>query len=524
MIRNIVFSKKGAVGIFILTALVFLLRPFMTGQALAPFDFHEHFYNTLNTVENYRQTGAFHTGDFSPAYALFLFFLTGIIPSTSVWFFFFIRLFIVLCGFFAVVLLNRLLKILRPDALAAEIFFADTVFIMLYAKDSTAATGSFLIVPVLLAAALSFYKTLTAPSVATGVMTGALLSFSLFVQWDAFLFAVTLVLVFYLQFNGKTPVTYRLFFKILTGFVIGLLPAAGLYYVQKDTFPSSYLLWQSVQDHEPWLVASLFLWYPIRYFIRMPLQLVYLTFPIILCGLGAFVSFPKDVKKSTGKDTVFWTLVWYPLLWVLCAGMLTYIDLPVYAFYPFAIGAPFALAAVVEKIYENQKDLENEKLLLNRYCLVMAGVCLLVAFLQILTPSSAAYKPLTAAAGVFFEKNPSAVYAMGKGAGIAAYFNKKTSVIRVDGYAAPAGLIDDIRQSHALGDVLRRLNADFYIALTTPEKKDCTVLREPVKTFFGPNNRATDGWACVPPVAETPVSKNLVLRLYKTSDLQIRNK
>ena len=524
MIKNFVFSKKGAVGIFILTALVFLLRPLTVGTTLSPFDFHEHFYNTLNAVETYRETGAFRTADFSPVYALFLFALTGVVSSSSVWFFVLVRLLIVVCGAVAFVLLNRLLKILRPESFEAEIFFADAMFVMLYAKEATAATGSFLVVPVLLAVALSFHKTLTAPSVLTGLITGLCLSFSFLTQWDAFLFGVTLVLVFYLQFNGKTPVTYRIFFKILTGFVIGLLPAAALYYARRDFFPSTYLLWQSVQDREPWLIAATFLWHPVRHFVRMPLQLIYLTFPFILCALGAFVSFPKDAKKSTGNDTVFWTLVWYPLLWVFCAGMLTYIDLPVYAFYPFAIGTPFALAAVIEKIRDNQKDLENEKLLLSRYCLLMAGICLLVAFLQISKPLSGAYKPLTAAAGDFFKKDPSAVYAMGKGAGLTAYLNKKTTVIRVDGYGAPDGLIDDIRQSRALGDVLRRLKADFYITPATPEKKECTVLREPAKTFFGPNNRATDGWACVPPVDEAPVSKNLVLRLYKTSDLQIRNK
>jgi len=151
----------------------------------------------------------------------------------------------------------------------------------------------------------------------------------------------------------------------------------------------------------------------------------------------------------------------------------------------------------------------------------MAAICLLVAFLQILKPLSAGYKPLAEAAGVFFDKHPSAVFAMGKGAGVTAYLHKKAAVVRIDGYGAPDGLIDDIRQSRPLETVLRRLKADFYVTPATDEKKNCSVAREPQKTSFGPNNRAMESWICVSPADEAPVFKNLTLRLYKTSDLTL---
>ena len=214
MIKSFIFSQKGAFLAFALTAVLFLLRPFFIETQWIAFDFHEHFYNTLHVVDVFKNTGRIETTDFSPVYASLLYVLTFIFSTSSVWFFFAVRFLIILSGAFSLLLLNALIKRLPFETTGKERFLANALFFMLFFKDACAATGSFLVIPVLLAGALMIDKTLKKPSVLSGLALGLTLSFAMFIQWDAIGFLLTLALVFYFQFNGKTPVSYKKFLKI----------------------------------------------------------------------------------------------------------------------------------------------------------------------------------------------------------------------------------------------------------------------------------------------------------------------
>lgn len=520
---SFLFARKAAACFVALTAF-YVFFPLASSHPAFVFA-HEHFFNTLQIVENFKNTGfptfdtLTATNDFSIVWGGVLYLLSSVCDSHSTLFFIILRAFIAAVGWAGAFLMHKLAHRLDFSPSDAVWFFTDSLFALMYLSQAACATGSFLAVSAVLLSALCLMNMLEKPCFLTGLAGGLSLFFALAAQFDAALFVLTFALVFYFQFNGKIPVTYRQFFAFLPGLIVGLLPLYAWTAFFTSYFgsavPSTYLSWMNVKSFEPWNLILLIVWNPVRHLLLYPTQLLTLLFPVATCVLTAMTSFPKDVKKQTPKDTLFLSLLYYPLLQLAFVALFTYVDLPEYAFYPLTVGTPFAVLFVFKKLVENIKpedDEAAERRQMNKCARILSGFIFLIAAGVVIRPQAAAYLPLAEQAGAFARQNAN-IYAMGKGAGLTSYLTK-TPLVRIDGLAANRETSLAIRRAADLTETLKKNGAEYYIGLNV-KKAQCFTPEEPSATAFGPTNKAMTGWFCAEPVYQNDVYPKVTLSVFK---------
>lgn len=502
-------SKTGMTVSFGALILVFILFPVIktAGDAAAlPYWMHEHFFNTVRLVENFKTTGiaglnpAAPANDVSPVWGTMLV-LFSLAKTNSPLFFILIRIAVSAALVLSLYMLDRVLKALDlPPAPPAK-FFIFAFLSALFLRSGVTGSDVVWAVPAVFLMALALLKMLEAPSFKTGFLCGLSLLAAVLCRVDTLGFAATALLVFYFQFNGKVPVTTRGLFRFLPGLAAGmLLPAAYLYYLYYTSgsiFPATELAWTKAQNMAPWQMLIILFVQPVRYFAKIPTSFALVTFPVILLGLTAYNSFPWTQKEQTPKDTVFYALIWFPVLQLFVLAFTTYIALPEYAFYPLIAGAPAALAYATKKI-DTQIEGSKEKQQAGLVWLILGLMLIAISFYTVSKPRSPAYRAVTEQVKSFALEHPG-TYAMGSGAGLAAYA-ADVPFVRLDGMAGDKKILEFLGTQSALTEVFKHYGVNYYVAVNLEHGQECFAAREPMQNHLGGTNKAMSDWLCAKPI------------------------
>lgn len=489
-----------------LALLFFAVFPLTTGEQL-PYRFHEHFYNTLEIAR-----GHIVSNDFSPVWRGVLTVADALFDGGA----FFAAVYAVLAagGAAFLLLLFRLLKKLDLPLTDGGRFAVAAFALAFYLKTAVSGTDAALAMPAVLFAALTLLRALEKPAFFTGLTSGLAVSLMLLTRFDALGFAITFALVFYFQFNGKEPVSYKQFFVLIAGLAAGLLPVAGYWLWEKHTFgavvPMTVLTWTKAQGSAPWRMLQLLIFNPVRYMMRQPSAIVLLTFPVLLIALTAYHSFPWVKREQTPRDTLFYSLLWFPVFQITALALFSYILVPDYAFYALGIGAPAALAYAVNRISANVK--ESDAALAEKIWNAL-GLCLTaIGVFTVAVNYDAGYHNLTRALTPIIQAQ-NGRFAMGKGASVAAFAAGKP-FIRLDGPAGDVQLQKLLENQADITDVLKRYGADLYITVNlTKQASGCYGVREPKQNKFG-TNKSLPGWLCQTPAAEIQASPALRVQVF----------
>ena len=505
--------KARTIACFATVVLVFVFAPVLFSSLPAPYWFHDHFFNTLQIATNFRTEGfptfdrQTPTNDFSLLWGLTLSGLSVLFSTKTTLFFILVRLLAGLALCLTLWLFNRLIDALdyHPEK---EARFLTSAFLTALFFYMAARSGSdtVLAIPCIFLNALCVLNALQKPSFKSGVTVGLTISLRAFARFDSAVFFLVAILVLYFQFNNTYPVSKKHLLILTGGTIVGLIPlmiyADFLQTEFGSPVPSELLSWKAVQDVAPWRIITVLFIEPIRYLLKAPQSVALFLFPSLLLPLVAYVSFPWQEEEQKPQDTVFYALIWFPIVSVAFIALATYITLPEYAFYSFAVGAPFALLFAVQKIKSQISEHEQEKA--NRIWLFLGGLFLIVSLGLSVKPRSPAYKPVIDAVVEFSDRNPGR-YAIGAGAGFLS-FSTKSNVFRIDGMAENLLLSTMLKAQEALDAAFRIYIVDYYVAVNPSKGEKCYSAREPVQNRFGGTNKGMSDWLCADPVFEKRIS------------------
>lgn len=525
-IKSYLLSKTGMRIFFTGLILVFVFAPLINRSVAAPFWFQEHFFNTLKIAQNFTALGfptfdgTTPTNDLSVVWTAVLIGLSHIAPFQSPAFFILVRAVLGIALGLSLFLLNKLTEALNFKPTAEVRFLILSFFSALFLYNGLTGSDAALVIPCLFLNALCLLNALQLPRFKTAVGYSLSLLLCALVRFDSLGFALTTVLVFYFQFNKKNPISTKQLIILIPGLIVGLIPlmiwADILQTLFKTPMPAGVLSWAQTQDHAPWKMFILLFVEPVRYIGQIPGALALLTFPVLLLGLTAYASFPWGQQDQTPKDTVFYSLIWYPILYLMVLSAFTYIAVPEYAFYPLAVGSPvallFAACNIDAQLEEKQKQKEQKQA---RLVWLILGCCFaLLTLFQSVKPRSAFYQPITRVVSEFTDKNQG-VYAMSGGAGINAFITK-SNFVRLDGMAQDKQMLDFLASQTSLDKVLKHYNVDYFIAVNSQAgEQGCYSAREPVQNRFGGSNKGMSDWLCAPPVFEKQATPKIKIGIFK---------
>lgn len=493
-----------------LALLFFAIFPLTAGELL-PYHFHEHFYNTLEIAR-----GHVVSNDFSLVWRGLL----SVFDNLCGEHIFFTAVYTVLAagGAAFLFLLFKLLNKLNLSLTDGERFAVAAFALAFYIKTAASGTDAALAMPAVLFAALVLLRALEKPNILTGVSAGLAVSLMLLTRFDTLGFAITFALVFYFQFNGKEPVSYKQFFLLLGGLAVGLLPAAGFWLWEKQTFgtivPMTVQSWTQTQGSSPLQMARLLFFDPVRHIVRQPYAIALLTFPALLIALTAYHSFPWIKRGQTPRDTLFYSLLWFPVFQIAVLALFSYILVPDYAFYALGIGAPFALAYAISRISANVRG--EDVALAEKSWLFIGGCMTALCFYFPLRSCNIQYKQAADALKPFVEMH-AGTYGMGKGANIAA-FETGGRFVRLDGSASDTNLQALLKNQADIKTVLKQYGIDWYVGINlVKQDSGCYGVREPKQNGFG-TNKSMHGWLCQAPVAEISAAPELNLQIFDVKE------
>lgn len=521
MATEILSSFKARMTVcFTAVVLVFVFAPLLFPSTAAPYWFHDRFFNTLRIAVNFREKGfptfdgITPTNDFSLIWGTVLSGLSAIISPATTVFFLLVRL---LLG--AVLGVSLLLFDKLADALdfpfEKEIRFLTYSFLTaLFLYVASSGSDAVWAVPCILLNSLCLLKALQKPSLRSGIVTGLTVSLCAFARFDSAAFFLVALLVFYFQFNDKYPVSKKQALVLFAGIVAGLIPLMVYADFWQTKFgspvPAELLGWGNVQDTAPWRILVVVFFEPLRYALRIPHAVALMTFPVVLLLLVAYASFPWQEQPQKPKDTVFYALIWYPLVYLGGLAMATFLTLPDFAFYPFIVGAPFALLFAAGKI--NAQVSEKEKKQARRAWVILGGLLILLSLGRGVRPQSAVYSRIVQEVAGFSGNHPGR-YAMGVGAGITS-FMAKTEIVRLDGAAEDLTLLKMIEAQEPLDKTFKRFGVNYYIAVNLQKGKDCYSAREPAQNRFGGSNKGMSDWLCAEPVFEKKATPEVKIAIF----------
>ncbi len=503
---------------------LFVIAPFFYEIENAPFWFHEHFFNTLVISRNFLSygfatfDGVTLTNDFSPLWTAFLALLSFIFPISSPSFFIAIRFVLALGGALNLWLLNKLIKKLGYTLSSQSLFFVLSFQLALYLYIATTGLEYAPLIPALLLNALLGLIALKKLTFKSSFFYGLSFSLCVFLEFSAVCFFITTALVFYFQFDKKSPIPIKDFFKFLPPFILGCLPFLAWLFYQKYTFgfiaPSRCMSWSSVQEYAPWRIFSVLFFEPIRYFFSNFANLALISFSALLLGLVAHASFTWEKRIQTPKDTFFYTLIWFALFCLTLMAGFSYLSLPEYLFYPLSVSAPFALMFATNKI--DTQIHEEEKQTAQKAWVILGFLLCIVATLIAIKPRFLAYKDLARAVQTF-TKDYEGVYAMGSGAGVSAYLSEK-NFVRLDGLAQNKEMLEALHTQKTLDIPLKTFHVDYYIALNSIKSQSCFSTREPLQNRFGGSNKGMNDWLCAEPLSEKQITPRTKIYLFKINE------
>ncbi|MBR1777702.1 MAG: hypothetical protein IJ752_03845 [Alphaproteobacteria bacterium] len=503
--------------------LVFIFAPLLFRSVPAAYWFHDNFFNTLQIAENFRAKGfptfdgITPTNDFSLFWGLVLSGLSAVVSSKTVLFLILVRLLLGLALALSLWLLNKLIDALCLEPTKEVRFLAFSALLAQFLYAAFTGSDAAWAIPCIFINALCLLSSLKKPSVLSGIVCGLSVSLCAFVRFDCAAFFLTALLVFYFQFNGKAPVTTKQALKLLPGLIIGLIPLMFYADLLQTKFgspvPAETLSWGKAQGMAAWRILTVLFFEPLRYAIRIPQATALIPFPTILLALVAYTSFPWLEQEQTPKDTVFYTLIWYPIIYLAAIAIMTFIALPEYAFYPFAVGTPFAFVFAANKI--NTQIMEKEKNQARLTWLILGVLFVLVAFSLAIKPRSAGYVHIADAVAEFADQHQGR-YAMSFGAGFVSSI-KDITMTRLDGMAEDLDMLKRIEAQENLNKAFQKYQIDYYVAINPNINKGCYSVREPVQNRFGGTNKGMNDWLCMAPVFEKQITPKLKVVIFKTN-------
>lgn len=523
-IKSYLLSKTGMKTFFAGLILVFVFAPLINRSVAAPFWFQEHFFNTLKIAQNFKALGfptfdgITPTNDLSVVWTAVLIGLSYIAPFQSTAFFILVRAVLGIALGLSLFLLNKLTEALNFKPTAEVRFLILSFFSALFLYNGLTGSDAALVIPCLFLNALCLLNALQLPRFKTAVGYGLSLLLCVLVRFDALGFALTTVLIFYFQFNKKNPISTKQLITLIPGIIVGLIPlmiwADILQTLFKTPMPTGVLSWAQTQDHAPWRMLILLFVEPVRYIAQIPAAVALLTFPALLLGLTAYASFPWVQRDQTPKDTVFYALIWYPILYLMVLSAFTYIAVPEYAFYPLAVGSPIALLFAACRIDRQLKEKQKEQNQARLVWMILGCCFALLTLFQSVKPRSAFYQPITRVISEFTDKNQG-VYAMSAGAGISAFMTQ-SRFVRLDGMAQDKQMLDFLASQTSLDKVLKHYDVDYFIAVNPQAgEQECYSAREPVQNRFGGSNKGMSDWLCAPPVFEKQATPKIKIGIFK---------
>ena len=509
---------------FAVLILVFVFAPLLFRSVPAPYWFYDSFFNTLKIVENFKTKGfptfdgITPTNDFSLLWGLILTGLSAVVSSKTTAFFILVRLLLGAALIASLWLFNRLIDALDFNPQKETRFFASSLFTALFLCAALTGSDVALAVPCVFISALALLNALKHPSVKSGIICGLSISLCAFARFDCAAFFLTVLLIFYFQFNRQEPISSKQSLILLLGIIIGLIPLMFYADMLQTKFgspvPAELHSWTTVQGSSPWRILIVIFYEPLRYILRIPEALALTLFPVLLLFFVAYASFPWQEPKRTPKDTVFYSLIWYPILYLIFLASITFITLPDYAFYPFAVGAPFALTFITNNIDKSvdEKEKKYAKIVwLALGCLLMA-----IPFFSVIKPRSPVFPDVVRTVSEFTDQHPGR-YAMGYGAGFSSFMTGK-DFVRLDGAAEDTTFLDMLTKQESLDKVFQTYKVDYYIAVNIQSAENCYSVREPVQNRFGGMNKGMSDWLCAQPVFEKQANSRIKISIFKIND------
>ena len=140
--------KYKTVGLFFILTVLYTFYPLLTSKTPAFAFVHEHFFNTLQIIENFKTAGfptfdfVTKTNDFSLVWAGILYLLSYVADIHTTSFFIVVRVITAVFGWTAAFLMNKLLKRLEFSPSDAALFLINAFFAAMYLEQATTATES----------------------------------------------------------------------------------------------------------------------------------------------------------------------------------------------------------------------------------------------------------------------------------------------------------------------------------------------------------------------------------------------
>lgn len=517
-------TKTGVAALFGAMTLVFALAPLIhcgTDTTAWPYWFHDHFFNAVQISSNFATLGTAsldaltETNDFSVLWGGFLALLSLITEKGSPLYFVSVCLALACMPVLSLFLMNRLLQKLNLPLPAFTLFFVNAFFFVMCLRLAATGVDATWAVPAVLLAASAYLKMLESPSFISGLLCGLSVFLCVLVRFDTLGFIISGAFIFYMQFNGKMPVTLKQTFMFLPGLVIGLLPAVGweifMYRRFGTVFPATILSWMQAQNMSPQKIFSVLLVEPAKHFLSSPMTLIFLSFPFIAVIAAAFDSVPRQARIHMPKDTLFYSLIWFPIVQILFFAFFTHLNLPEYAYYSLTVALPFALAYGIGRI-DSRLETNKDRQEFGKYRNIIGGLLLLLGTFLILSPRSATQRPFIEAVKELSAGRPG-IYALSGSGGLVS-FAANIPVVRLDGIASNKRMSDLISKQFVLSVTFKHYGTDYYIILNPVKSQGCYAVREPAKNERGGDNKGMSDWICTDPVAVKNISKDTAVALF----------
>lgn len=488
---------------------LFVALPLFSGNS-AKFFLHDHFFVRLLVADGL----SLPTNDVSPVWDLLL----TAFRKTGGIFYPLVFLTIALCGALSLFLLKKLLA--RLDLTPPYPFTVGAFALALFLRYASAGTDVCFAIPAVFAAAIALFDAMTETKrvFLKGSVAGLALTAMILCRFDTILFVGTFALVFYFVFNGKEPVSVKNFFKLLASLLAGLAPVIVRAVLLKQTFggfvPETVASWGQNQGSAPWYAFSVLFVSPFKMLIRNPSALPLLTFPAVLLCLVAYHSLPWVEVRRSPRDTVFLSLIWYPVAALTAWALFTQILIPAYALYPLAVGGPVALAYALTTIDSKIKE-EKERRRADKAWKFLGGVLFVLACLTMLGKQNRSAEALTRETAAFAKAHPG-VYAAGVPVSAAAV-EAGVKTILLDGAAGDKDLRKYLSAQTDLTAVFEHYGVDWLVAVNAGEENGCYNLREPAQNAFG-TNKAMSAWLCRPPVRTVEAAPGLTILFFNVKE------
>lgn len=517
-------TKTGIAALFGAMTLIFALAPLLhcgTDVSAWPYWFHDHFFNAVQISSNLAAQGTAsldgltETNDLSVLWGGFLALLSLIAEKGSPLYFVSVCLALACMPVFSLFLMNRLLQKLDLPIPAFTLFFVNAFFFVMCLRLAATGVDAAWAVPAVLLAAAAYLNMLEKPSFITGAVCGLSVFLCVLTRFDTLGFVISGAFIFYMQFNGKMPVTLKQTLTFLPGLAVGLLPAVGweifIYRRFGTVFPATLLSWMQAQNMSPQKIFSVLLGQPVRHFLSSPMTLIFLSFPFVAVIAAAFDSVPRQARVHTPKDTLFYSLIWFPIVQIPFFAFFTHLNLPEYAYYSLTVALPFALTYGIGRI-DARLETDKDRKEFGKYRDIIGGLLLLLGTFAVLSPRSAGLRPFAETVKAFAEGRPG-IYALSNGGGLVS-FVANVPVVRLDGIASNKEMADLISKQAVLSEAFKRYGADYYVMSDPVKSQGCYAAREPAENGRGGDNKGMSDWLCVEPVARKKISKDGTVALF----------